>query len=303
MSAPLVFDNTLGVAFIGLVFAALLNGGSMIQAWYYFTYQSDTWPLQFLVGAVMAFDTIHQALITQTVYMYIITNWGNPAGLQAIVWSNVKVEVIFNGLIALLVQSFLGMRVWRLSNRNKILTSIIVLLVLGQFVAIIMTTAVSPQTETYAQAVKLGALPILVNTLAAAGDVVIAASLCILFCRSRTGRFETKIDKFMLFALNTGLLTSLIAVGSLIVLVVARDTFIYLAFFFCIGRLYTNSLLATLNSRKAIFTGSTAVRSVSYDLAPPSRIEFSKSISMEARRPTNSSKTNDTTTEFTEEDR
>jgi len=189
------------------------------------------------------------------------------------------------------------------ANRNKVLISIIALLVLGQFVAIIMTAAVSPQTETYAQVAKLWALPILVNTFAAAGDIVIAASLCILFHHSRAGRFETKMNKLTLFALNTGLFTSVFAVGSLIVLVVARDTFIYMAFFFCIGRLYTNSLLATLNSRKKISTGSTAVRTASYDLAPFSTIEFSNTISTASRGLTNTSKTNDTTTEFTEDDR
>lgn len=55
------------------------------------------------VSAVMLFDTIHQALITHTgrkpiprypknlslytlVYTYTITNWGNPAELDKLVW-------------------------------------------------------------------------------------------------------------------------------------------------------------------------------------------------------------------------
>ncbi|KAI3600676.1 hypothetical protein WG66_014174 [Moniliophthora roreri] len=97
-------------------------------------------------------------------------------------------------------------------------------------------------------------LSILVNALAAAGDVYIAATLCWLLHSSRTGfrRSDTIIKKLILFTVNTGALTSLCAVASLISITAAPNTFIYITFFFCIGRLYANSLLATLNARGTI---------------------------------------------------
>ncbi|KAI3609778.1 hypothetical protein WG66_007624 [Moniliophthora roreri] len=42
------------------------------------------------------------------------------------------------------------------------------------------------------------------------------------------------------------------AMASLISLVASPKTLIYALFYFCIGRLYTNSLLVALNARKAI---------------------------------------------------
>jgi len=51
---------------------------------------------------------------------------------------------------------------------------------------------------------------------------------------------------------NTGVLTSCCAVASLISLVLSPDSLIYAAFYFCIGRFYTNSFLATLNARQSL---------------------------------------------------
>lgn len=48
-----------------------------------------------------------------------------------------------------------------------------------------------------------------VNVLAAAGDVLIAATLCIILHRSKTGFrvSDTMINRLMAFCVNTGLLT------------------------------------------------------------------------------------------------
>lgn len=296
MPTAFVLDDTLGAAFAGLVVAATLHGVSIVQAWYYFTHQNDPWTIKLLVAAVMTFDTVHQILITHTVYWYTVTNWGNPPELQTIVWS-MLVEVIFNGLTALLVQSFLATRVWRLSKGNKILTGVVALLVLGEFGVVVAYECIAMNMKTYAELAKLKFLSISVNALAAAGDVLIAGSLCTLLHLSRTGfyRSDTMINKLMLFAVNTGVLTSVCAVASLITILVAGNTFLYIAFFFCIGRLYTNSLLATLNARKKIRNVGSAIHTpsdVSYSMK-----DFGKN-SVGARRPTNISIKIDTTKEF-----
>ncbi|KAJ3513803.1 hypothetical protein NLJ89_g2747 [Agrocybe chaxingu] len=298
MSSHFHLDNTLGAALIGVVVSGILYGVSVVQVWYYYGHQNDSWPIKSLVGAVIMFDTIHQALITHTVYTYTVTNWGNPTELQRIVRS-MLVEVLFNGFTAFLVQSFLTMRVWRLSNRKLLLTSVVLILVFGEFACVIAFTALSLQLETYEQLKKLKGLSILVNALAAAGDVLIAGILCTLLHLSRTGfhRSDTMINKLILFAVNTGVLTSLCAIASLISIVVVGDTFLYIAFFFCIGRLYTNSLLATLNARKMIRGSADGVHSTSENLTLSLR-EFPKTGTMGSRRPANISIKIDTTKEF-----
>lgn len=81
----------------------------------------------------------------------------------------------------------------------------------------------------------------------------------------------------MLFTVNTGILTSVCAIASLIILsslsklgflhpwkiTVIGQAFLYIAFFFCLGRLYTNLLPATLSARKMICGAGENIHSMS----------------------------------------
>ncbi|KAL4255166.1 DUF6534 domain-containing protein [Pleurotus pulmonarius] len=300
-SEHIPIDNTFGAAFVGVIVAAVLHGVSCAQAWYYFTHQNDKWFVKTLVSLVILFDTIHQILISHTVYTYLVTNYNNPDQLQLLVWS-VLVEVLFNGFTAFLVQSFLARRVWQLSGRNIWLTGLVAFLVLSEFGCVLAFAALSLRFTTYMELATLKELSITVNALGAAGDVVIAFSLCVLLHRSRTGfqRSDSMINKLIIFAVNTGVLTSLCAIASLISIAVAPTTFLYIAFFFCLGRLYSNSLLATLNARKMIRAASGGVQSTSdHNNISFREIPATKSLKSIARlHKTNISIMIDTTKEF-----
>ncbi|KIK04892.1 hypothetical protein K443DRAFT_394828 [Laccaria amethystina LaAM-08-1] len=285
--SQIVLNNTLGAAYIGVVVSACLFGVSCVQAWYYFTHQSDRWPLKVLVSCVMLTDTIHMGLITHTVYTYTITNWGNTAFLGELV-RTLLVEVLFNGLTTFMVQCFLATRIWRLSDGKVWLIVIVVLLILGEFGVNLAYTIISLRFETFAQLTHLKAVSLTTNALAATGDIIIAASLCTLLHRSRTGfhRSDTIITKLMVFSINTGLLTSLCALASLVSILAWPTTFIYIAFFFCIGRLYTNSLLATLNARKKIRELSNGIESISGNSISLNSLGMNRKISS-SRQPQN----------------
>ncbi|KAJ4501219.1 hypothetical protein C8R41DRAFT_749487 [Lentinula lateritia] len=243
----------MGAAYIGVLVAGFLLGLSCLQAYIYFSEQNDNRGIRSLVGLVVFFDFVHQALISHTVYYYLILNYANPSALSLAVW-----YVHLKGFTAFCVQSFLTWRIWRLSNSNVWVTGIVVSLVLAEFGAL---------SESYlfvylfciSQVASLE-LSVTVNALAAAGDVLIAGILTLLLQKSKTG-FQRQV--YTLFAVNTGALTSLCAVASLISILAAPNTFIYISFFFCMGRLYTNSLLATLNARSKIRNAGDNVQTTS----------------------------------------
>ncbi|KAH0587161.1 hypothetical protein H2248_005970 [Termitomyces sp. 'cryptogamus'] len=108
--------------------------------------------------------------------------------------------------------------------------------------------------KTWVQLEQLKGLSMVVNILAALGDGLIAGTLCYFLQRSRTGfkKSDTMISKLILFTVSTGVLTSICAIASLISILVWPSTLIYAAFYFCLGRLYSNSVLATLNARQSI---------------------------------------------------
>lgn len=296
-------DNTFGAAFLGMVFAAGLHGVSCVQAVYYFTHQTDQWRTKLLVAAVMVFDTVHQALITHSIYTYMVTHYGVPEKLGLLVWSLI-VEVLFNGFIAVLVQSFLTVRIWKLSGHSILLTGFTVLLVAGEFISVVAFTWLALKMDTFTELATLQSLSIVVNVLAAAGDVLIAGSLCYLLHSSRTGfqRSDSMINRLILFTVNTGLLTSLCALASLISITAAPTTFLYIPFFFCIGRLYTNSLLATLNARKMIRKSADGIHTSgdagSYSLSNIQKQGVSGVNTSASKKPTNISIQINTTQEY-----
>ncbi|KAF8911863.1 hypothetical protein CPB85DRAFT_1434667 [Mucidula mucida] len=248
-----VVNNTMGAAFIGVIIAACLYGVSCVQTWYYYNqYQEDAWYIKFLVGTVWFFDTIHQALISHTVYWYVVSNFYNTDQQNRLV--SILLEVLFNGFIGLLVQAFLTFRVWRLSSRNVTLTVVSGALALATFGCSAAFTIESLRLETWNDLVHLRGLSMSVNILGAAADVFIAACLFYYLRRSRTGfkRSDTMISKLILFSVSTGLMTSVCAIASLISILAWSTTLIYVAFYFSLGRLYSNSVLATLNARRDI---------------------------------------------------
>ncbi|TFK29252.1 hypothetical protein FA15DRAFT_632122 [Coprinopsis marcescibilis] len=250
----IVVDNSMGAALIGVVCASVLYGVSCVQTWYYFNhYRTDVWYIKSLVGAVWLFDTVHQILISHTVYHYVISNYDNPSNLGNLVWS-ILLEVLFNGFIGLLVQGFLTLRVWRLSNENIPLTVTIGALVLAEFACSAAFTVQSMKLHTWADLGNLKGLSISVNIVGVVVDVFIAGALFYFLSRSRTGfkKSDTMISRLILFTVSTGFLTSLCAIGSLVSILAWGQTLIYVAFYFSIGRLYSNSVLATLNARKSI---------------------------------------------------
>ncbi|EIN09145.1 hypothetical protein PUNSTDRAFT_102696 [Punctularia strigosozonata HHB-11173 SS5] len=92
--------------------------------------------------------------------------------------------------------------------------------------------------------------------LAAASDILIAVSLCtILYRTKRSSLRNTRalINRLMLFVLNTGILTSMCAIATLVTSMAHHpETDVRLGLYHIMGRLYINSLLATLNARDQI---------------------------------------------------
>ncbi|KAL5501295.1 hypothetical protein ACEPAH_8555 [Sanghuangporus vaninii] len=247
-------DDTMGVLFIGVVLAMALWGASSVQVYYYFNrYTKDELWMKTLVAVTWALDTTHQGLIIHTVYTYLITEYGNAVFLGNIV-DTLLIEVVFSSLIVFIVQAFFILRIWKLSHGNIPIVTLLSGLAIASLIISAIYTDKALKLKTFARLVEIFDLSRAINITNAVTDVSVACSLIFLLQRSRTGfkRSDSIINRLILFSLNTGLLTSLDAIGSLIGNVVWGDTFIYILFYVNISRLYTNSLMATLNSRKGL---------------------------------------------------
>ncbi|EJD07972.1 uncharacterized protein FOMMEDRAFT_16510 [Fomitiporia mediterranea MF3/22] len=237
--------------------AMALWGCASVQLYYYFNnFPKDELRLKILVTLVWALDTAHQGLISHSCYLYLVSNYGNPLFLFKIV-PTLEVMVLLSAIVCLLVQSFLLYRVFRLSEKNVVLVVALSLLAIAQFIATTLFFAKGYRLSSFAEVPSIAWLSKTANSLAAATDVSIAITLIFLLHRSRTGfrRSETMINRLIIFTINTGAVTSVCALFAVLFVSIYPNALIYVAFYVCISRMYSNTLLATLNARKGTRAG------------------------------------------------
>ncbi|KAI0701744.1 hypothetical protein C8Q76DRAFT_240633 [Earliella scabrosa] len=250
----MTLDNTLGAAFIGNIFAATLYGLTTLQTYtYYNRSEKDHSLLKALVAILWVLDTLHIVLISHTVYEYAVTHFGNPVELQKPTWS-VVVHIVVTGVSDGIIRGIFSYRIWILSNRNRSLffvNACAACVVAGSNLAM----TVKCFGISYYQ--ELDDFSWLFYFNLAGGvisDTLIAVSMCwVLATRtSPSMAVNTTVRKLIMYSINTGALTALCTFATLVVFAVAPHTFIFIAIFFALAKLFLNALLASLNARKSL---------------------------------------------------
>ncbi|KAI0707453.1 hypothetical protein C8T65DRAFT_651035 [Cerioporus squamosus] len=237
-------DDTLGAAFFGHFLTTLLYGITTLQAFMYYRDKYSDPPVLKLSHPIL--DSVHAALITGAMYWYCITNFNNLAAIQHPIWP-IPAMVIVSNLSNLIVRGIFGYRLYRLSHHNWILPTVIG--VLSLFVA---DFAIEMYVLHFLRCTHWGLYAGLSTEVVV--DLIVALSQCILLRAFETGirSTDSAIRVLMTYSVNTGLLTSLCAIGALVSYAVRPSKFIYFAFYLALSKLYVNSLLATLNARGSL---------------------------------------------------
>ncbi|TDL25235.1 hypothetical protein BD410DRAFT_632307 [Rickenella mellea] len=251
MIAP-TLGNTMGALFIGLLVSVLLFGIICLQAYnYYQKYPEDRAYVK--IAFLLVVNAINAALLSEGMYHYLIRNFANFAALGPY-WST-NVYSFLNSFITWMCQLFFAYRVWRVSHGNYFLTGGIICLTCTHLAFGTKTAITAFKTQNPGDlnnAVLVG----MTLGSALACDILITASLCFFLNTKRTGfgRTDSLINNLILYSVCTGLVTSLFAIINITVFFSMRTNLIHLGIYVLMGKLYTTSLLATLNSRD-IFRG------------------------------------------------
>ncbi|KAL5519810.1 hypothetical protein ACEPAG_1470 [Sanghuangporus baumii] len=246
-------NTTFGAALMGLIVGSVLYGVTCMQTYlYYRAYSKDPIGLKLLVFVLWILDSTHMILSTVTIYWYLVLNFGNFENLDVGYWA-MDIQTDFNGLIGLMVELFFAWRVWKVSNSIWLITIITVLAFLHFSLGIYFTVE-GFRLGRFSEYSKLTWVTCVGLGSAAACDMTIAISLVFYLLRSRTGfkQSDSIISTLVMYAINTGLFTGVCAAASTICFAFMPTNFVWLAFFWCLGKLYVNSLLASLNSRQAL---------------------------------------------------
>ncbi|KAJ7176716.1 hypothetical protein C8R46DRAFT_1077119 [Mycena filopes] len=248
-------DNTYGLLFIVAVVSACLYGVGILQFWMYIRkyHSKDRLVLKLLVITVSVCDTFQQGLLCHAVYKYLVSSISDPSILPSVVKSLI-IELFFSFAIATLVQQFYCWRILKI-GKSRILAGVVSLVCWASTLSTLVYTSKALRLATFEELISLKPISIAGNVLSAVADVTISIVLIILLHSAKTIGFKRTTDlinRLMVFTFNTGLPTSVSALLSAISVAALSNTFLYIFFFLLLGRLYTNSLLVTLNCREYI---------------------------------------------------
>ncbi|KAK0485214.1 hypothetical protein IW261DRAFT_1591412 [Armillaria novae-zelandiae] len=263
-------NNTFGAMLIGALVTMAIYGITTLQAYFYFiTYPQDSPGIKSYVGLIWVLDTVHVVLMCHTMHHYLIAGFGNPAYLVEGTWA-LFFSIMINVIVASLVQCFFVQQIHELCPKPykwwmaSVIGSIVFAhLCEARFPFPFPKTERSPPgfgletvgqffvRKEFSRLHEVNYIAILpFGITAILSDLLIALGLCFLLQRSRTNFVNTDylIKILVRYAITRCLMTSLVAV----VEVILAPSFYSLAVDFVIGKLWSNSLLASLNSRRSL---------------------------------------------------
>ncbi|KAG7447197.1 uncharacterized protein BT62DRAFT_67947 [Guyanagaster necrorhizus] len=224
---------------------------------YYIHFNSkDDWRMRLYVWFIFLLEIVFTIFSTIAAWDQYGPGWGDVNSILLIDWSWEPLPSL-NGTISAMVQTFY---VWRIYNLTK---NIWISLVI-EVVAIVQCTF----AWYFGISVSVGGLgvdkliadsPEVSTWLAgsAACDVMITATIVsVLYRANKQSKFSqttSAVTKIIRFSVETGLLTSAAAVAELILWLTQSEYNIHFIGFLVLGKLYSNALVATLNSRALIF--------------------------------------------------
>ncbi|KAJ7104448.1 hypothetical protein B0H15DRAFT_766897 [Mycena belliarum] len=242
-----------GVYLIGILLNTFLYGLVLAQFLQYFQTKSDDplW-IRAVVWALLFTDTIHSAVEIYGAWEMGVSNFGNLTSFATVSWI-IPFTAVATSVVAIITQSFLAYRVLCLTG-SKVLVGVICLSsVLGLVFGCIagVASGIIKQVAHFGPIVPYVVLWLAFQSIT---DFLITVSLIAVLARWRTGSrtMETIINRLIRGALETGTFASAFALADLFSFVFFRETNLYAMFAFPIGRIYTNTLLHTLNARAGL---------------------------------------------------
>ncbi|KAM5544561.1 hypothetical protein V8D89_001459 [Ganoderma adspersum] len=264
-----------GPLFIGVMFNIMLYGVMFTQTYLYFNmYKDDHAWIKVFVFTLFALDAINTAFDITIIYIPLIDRFGDVA-LQ-LSWqvcedvadsmrfteSNVPpIDPVLTGVIAALVQLFFAWRVKVLTSNRVIVALIVVLAIIQLFGGTGTTVAVSIVPQ-YTEFRRWKSIAIVWLVSAGLADILITATLVWHLRKNKTGMSITDdlINRIIALTVQTGLITALFAMLDLILYLNMASGW-HLMSNVPLAKLYTNSLMSTLNCRRVWKASSNADRS------------------------------------------
>ncbi|KAI0794404.1 hypothetical protein C8Q74DRAFT_1248572 [Fomes fomentarius] len=249
------FDDTLGAWLIGSVLGVLLQGVAYHQTYRYFRlYPRDSPYIKTWVVLLSITETVNTIFVLHTCYYYLVTNYFNVTALfLGPVWS-LKLLPVPASLSAVITQTFFARRIYLINRRLRPVAVLAVFLILMFCASFTAFTALGWNKQTMSDFLDLSWLASLASGLIMAADLIMTFVLIWFLRRNHTGVIHTDsiLDLLIMYTISSGLIICIFNVLNVAFSLLWPDNLIYTAISVILTKLYSNTFLASLNTRKSL---------------------------------------------------
>jgi hypothetical protein len=240
ITAPILF---------GPIFNWALYGVLCVQIYVYsYNFPDDRRAIKFLAYFVFLIETVQTALTGCDIYYWFMAGFGDFDRLKNSKFSPIDIPTI-DAFISLIVQVFFCYRIWTLNKRMWWFSLIIAILSVAQAIGAAWGGIKSASLGRYAIIKPTLYLWLITSAVV---DVLIAIAMILLLRRMRhnEGRFSSYVlPRIVRLTVETNSLTASVAIVSIVLYVAFPKDIYYACPTGVIGKLYSNTLLVTLNNR------------------------------------------------------
>jgi len=241
VTAPILFGPLVNWALYGVL---------CVQIYVYsYNFPNDKPAMKTLAYFAFLLETVQTALTGADVYYWFIDGFGDVERLKDSHFAPIDIP-IFHAIISLVVQEYFCYRIWTLNKRSSWLCIIIAIVSVVQSIGAAWGGIKSAMIGKFAVskvALYLWSLP------SALADVLIAAAMLSLLLRrtdGNRGRFTNFVlVRLVRLTIETNALTACVAIASFVLYVAFPNEIYYTFTAGIIGKLYSNTLLVSLNNR------------------------------------------------------
>lgn len=250
--------GTYGALLLGGLVSATLTGVVFVQGLvYYKVFPSDTLWRKLLVLVILLMDLTHSAMVWAGIWVHLISLPRTLGDLDFIPLS-ISLSIVITAALTFLVHMFFAERIHTL-NPGKwrwCLTMVIIMIAAARLGFACATSAQMIIHQSFAKFVEVSSWTFTLGLgLSSAVDLIVTVSLFVLLKENGDKgylRLGHIIDALVLYTVEIGSVTCGVTIVSMICWLVMRHNLVFLGLHFAIGKLYANSLLATLNTRRQL---------------------------------------------------
>lgn len=246
---------TFGALLIGAFIATALSGVVTTQVLLYMKlFPIDEASTKAIVAAVWTLDTGHTCLVLASIWIYFIQFYGESTRIDEIP-KTLAITIQLTAILTFIVHCFYSRRIHKVSRGDWRITLPILIFAFLRLCSATLCTAEMIHTKTFTS-FRANFRWLFTLGLALSCLVDILISVFLTYALQSNRRASTSLDhvinSVILYTLETGSLTGAATVISMIFWLVMPYNLIFMGMHFVISKLYANSLLATLNSRRLI---------------------------------------------------